>query len=75
MTHAKLNASGPLVRAWHWVKDQWILEVPEADALCEFDCRKLQCLEGEWANCERRLSRASGELMPGPLHSELGSKP
>lgn len=39
-------------------------DVPEGDALCEFDCRKLQCSVGEWEVCERRLQRASGELMP-----------
>jgi len=47
-----------------WVRRQMIDEVPEGDALCEFDCRKPQCHEGEWASCERRLQRAAGELMP-----------
>lgn len=48
------------------LKDQIVQEVPEADALCEFDCRKQQCKEGEWATCERRLHKAAGELWPGP---------
>jgi len=47
-----------------WVRQQMIEEVPEGDSLCEFDCRKPQCHEGEWAICERRLQRAAGELMP-----------
>jgi len=47
-----------------WVRRQMVEEVPEGDALCEFDCRKPQCHEGEWAACERRLQRAAGELMP-----------
>lgn len=51
-------------RMWRWVKDQIVGPVPEADALCEFDCRKGQCNEGEWANCDRRIQKASGELWP-----------
>ncbi|MGA3326585.1 MAG: hypothetical protein ABSF45_19120 [Terriglobia bacterium] len=49
---------------WDWVRRQFIDEVPEGDALCEFDCRKPQCTDGEWETCERRLHRAAGELMP-----------
>jgi len=49
---------------WKWVSGQIIGEVPEEDALCEFDCPRLQCSEGEWETCERRLDRAAGELMP-----------
>ncbi len=74
MTQANQNLLGRFARAWHWLKDQWVREVPPDLALCEFDCRKLQCMEGEWASCERRLSHANGELMPGPLHSEFHSK-
>jgi hypothetical protein len=53
-----------LQNVWNWVSGQIIGEVPEEDALCEFDCRRLQCAEGEWESCERRLHRAAGELMP-----------
>ena len=49
---------------WKWVARQIARDVPEDDALCEFDCRKPQCLEGEWGTCMRRLQRAAGELMP-----------
>ena len=49
---------------WRWLLGQVTREVPAEDALCEFDCRKPQCFEGEWANCMRRLRRAGGELMP-----------
>jgi len=49
---------------WEWVQGQFVSEVPEDDALCEFDCRKPQCIEGEWENCTRRLQHAAGELMP-----------
>jgi hypothetical protein len=53
-----------LRRIWDWVAGQFISEVPEDEALCEFDCRKPQCREGEWESCVRRLQRAAGELMP-----------
>ena len=52
---------------WRWVVGQVAREVPFEDALCEFDCRKPQCFEGEWENCMRRIRRGAGELMPlGP---------
>jgi hypothetical protein len=47
-----------------WVRNQIVQYVPEEQALCEFDCRRGQCTQGEWAGCERRLSRGEGELMP-----------
>jgi hypothetical protein len=47
-----------------WLLDHFIQDVPEDQALCEFDCRKQQCLRGEWQQCERRLNQAQGELMP-----------
>ncbi|HXH67860.1 MAG TPA: hypothetical protein VNI81_11715 [Candidatus Limnocylindrales bacterium] len=63
---SKRNTSTPgfLARAWRRLKDQLILEVPPESAICEFDCRKEQCRNDEWATCERRLSRGAGELMP-----------
>jgi len=48
-----------------WVQGQFVRKVPEEVALCEFDCRKPQCKEGEWDACARRMQRAAGELMPG----------
>jgi hypothetical protein len=49
---------------WDWLRRQFVDDVPQGDALCEFDCRKPQCTTGEWEVCERRLHRAAGELMP-----------
>jgi hypothetical protein len=51
-------------RLSQWVLNQIVQDVPEDSALCEFDCRKGQCTQGEWQECERRLNRAEGELMP-----------
>jgi hypothetical protein len=53
-----------LLDIWAWAKGHIVSEVCEADALCEFDCRKPQCAEGEWEYCTRRLQQAAGELMP-----------
>ncbi len=49
---------------WVWAGGHFVGSVPEDNALCEFDCRKPQCTEGEWENCMRRLRHAAGELMP-----------
>jgi hypothetical protein len=56
----------PHKRFWQWLKDQIATDVPEADGLCEYDCRKPQCNQEEWATCERRISKAAGELWPEP---------
>jgi curli biogenesis system outer membrane secretion channel CsgG len=53
-----------LRRSWQQFKEHLSEEVPEDIAVCEFDCRKSQCLYGEWESCERRLSKGAGELMP-----------
>jgi hypothetical protein len=57
-------ATGLFARIWRRIKGEVVGDVPAEDALCEFDCRKNQCMKDEWATCERRLSRAAGELMP-----------
>jgi len=53
-------------RVWRWLKAQVVQDVPEADALCAYDCRKQQCNEEEWATCDRRINKAAGELWPEP---------
>jgi len=49
---------------WQWTKNQIAQDMPASDGLCEYDCRKQQCTEEEWATCERRIGRAAGELWP-----------
>lgn len=51
-------------RVWRWLKGQIVQDVPQADALCAYDCRKQQCTEEEWATCDRRINKAAGELWP-----------
>jgi len=43
----------------------FVQEVPEDVAVCEFDCRKGKCEQGEWEVCERRLTKGAGEPSPG----------
>jgi len=66
MSSEQPKRAGAISRAWRWVKGQIVGEVPQDIAMCEFDCRKGQCMQDEWETCERRLSGASGELKPGP---------
>jgi hypothetical protein len=62
-----LRPAHSLQRFSQWVLCQIVKDVPEGDALCEFDCRKGQCTQAEWVTCERRLNLAQGELMPAQV--------
>ena len=46
----------PVGTLFRRIKRGLIQEVPQADALCEFDCGKRQCHMGDWENCPRRLA-------------------
>ena len=46
---------GYLCRPWKWFKDQVVRDVPEEVQLCEFYCRKSECVMDDWEHCERRL--------------------
>jgi hypothetical protein len=54
----------PLRRLVQLVKRNIVGDVPDDIALCEYDCRKGQCVMGEWAACDRLIHKASGELYP-----------
>jgi len=64
MSEEYSNKEGALYRIWRVLKRQVVQDVPDDSALCEFDCRKGQCRQEEWANCERRIRKAAGELFP-----------
>lgn len=59
-----LQRESPLKGMWQWIKGQIIREIPKDIDMCEFDCRKGRCTIGEWETCDRRLSKADGELKP-----------
>jgi hypothetical protein len=48
--------TGFAARVLNWLIRRISTEVPPAIALCEYDCRKGQCLQGEFEHCERRLA-------------------
>jgi hypothetical protein len=50
------------------LKAQWIEEVPDHLAICEFECRKSQCSSDDWARCFRRISNTPKKLV-SLLHS------
>jgi hypothetical protein len=54
----------PFKRFLEFVKRQIVDDIPEHLTLCEFDCAKGQCTRDEWATCERRITKAAGELFP-----------
>lgn len=41
-------------RLWKWFTSRMVEEVPESVAVCEFACRKTECLLGEWNTCANR---------------------
>lgn len=43
---------------------QFIEDLPEDEAPCELDCRRVQCGEREWMRCRWRLRRSTGKLTP-----------
>jgi len=58
------NRGNPFGRLWKFLTRQAVDDVPEDVGICEFDCRKQQCMHDEWASCERRKRKGSGELFP-----------
>jgi hypothetical protein len=64
MTHVGSAAPGLRNRLFLWIRGHLIGEVPNELALGEFDCKRSPCPEEEWETCERRITRAAGELMP-----------
>ena len=46
-----------MLNTWQWIKSEFIQEIPDDIALCEYDCRKEQCTQEEWLTCGRRVSR------------------
>jgi hypothetical protein len=55
MTLVGLRTS--IIELCSWLKEQWVAEVPDDLAICEFECRKSKCSFDGWANCVRRMSQ------------------
>ncbi len=54
-----------IVELCRWLKDQWVAEVPDDLAICEFECRESECSVDGRANCVRRIFQTA--KAPGPL--------
>lgn len=54
---------GPLQRLWEQLVGQWVSNVPAEIMVCEFECRKAQCLQGEWDTCEHRILRSADQRL------------
>ena len=50
----------PFSRLRRWIRDRLIQDVPEDIAACEFECRRTECLQGDWETCEKRLRGMRG---------------
>jgi hypothetical protein len=72
MTDASPTTPGLWNRFSRWIRGHLVGEVPPEIALCEFDCDRAPCPEEEWATCQRRITRAAGELIP---ESSKGPEP
>ena len=51
-----------IIELCRWLKAQWVAEVPDDLAICEFECRKSECSFDGWANCVRRISQTPREI-------------
>ena len=72
----KLGIRSPLSKFWSRIKNSIVQDVPDGISLCEYDCRKLDCTLDEWAVCERRITKAAGELSPLPdISSQIQPQP
>lgn len=61
-----------IARIKRWLRAQ-VQEVPEALAVCEFDCDRPDCRMGDWQSCERRLGY--GALVEGHADSAPAPSP
>ncbi len=59
----KEEKAGKLRRLWEWIVGHWVSNVPAEIMVCEFECKKEQCLQGEWDTCEHRILRSAEQLL------------
>ena len=61
MVAQKEERPSPFRRLRRWIKSRLIQDVPEDIAACEFECRKMECRQGDWETCEKRLRGMRGD--------------
>src|ERR1700689_5571427 len=60
---SRFRTGNPFLRMWKYVKRQIVDDVPEAIAICQFDCPRAECTQDAWHACERRIRKSAGELI------------
>ena len=63
MSKDRFTGGNPFLRMWQNVKRQIVDDVPEALAVCQFDCARARCLLDEGRPCEQLSRKAAGELV------------
>jgi hypothetical protein len=58
MSAKKSEKSGLLHRIRSSLSRKLVAQVPDEMSCCEFECRRTECLEGEWDQCRQRLDYA-----------------
>jgi hypothetical protein len=46
----------------NWVKGPFVANTPPELSQCEFECRSLECSQGEWLNCKKRIRCMKKEI-------------
>jgi len=44
-----------VARIRQWFREEIVQQVPPEMHACEFECRRLECAQGEWETCKNRL--------------------
>jgi len=58
-----------LTRLSHWLGKQLIDEVPTDLVICEYECRRGRCTEGEFRTCIRRATHPAGQTSQSQIES------
>jgi hypothetical protein len=56
MSVPSVHRLGLLAKFWRSLKERFVGDAPIELEVCEYECRKPQCLQGEWEHCQRRLN-------------------
>jgi hypothetical protein len=59
----RFTVANPFLRMWQNLKRQIVDDVPEALAICQFDCARARCLLDEGRPCEQLSRKAARELV------------
>ena len=57
----RFTAGNPFLRMWQNLKRQIVDDVPEALAICQFDCARARCLLDEGRPCEQLSRKGTGQ--------------